>query len=268
MLSPFIIKALIAGCGISVMAGPLGCFVLWQRLAYFGDTIAHAALLGVVIALAFNINLTLGIIAIAIIITVAVFRLEQKKELAADSLLGIFAHGALALGLVIISISENITVDINGLLFGDILAVTVYDIALICAVAAVVASMLVFSWRDLMRLTLHPDIAKVEGVKVETLRLLLMIAIAFTVAVSIKIVGILLITSMLIIPAASVRALAKTPTQMALLSALAGIIAVCGGLYASMQLDTPSGPSIILAGIALFMAGYVLGKLISTDTGT
>jgi zinc transport system permease protein len=256
MLDPFLLKALFAGYGIALMTGPLGCFIAWQRLAYFGDTIAHAALLGVVMALLFQIDIIYGIIFIALALTLIVAKLQQEKHLASDTLLGIASHGALALGLVLLSLSSSISIDVNGLLFGDILAINTKDITLIYGLAVFVIAVLAVSWRSLMRLTLHADIARVEGVPTEKLRLTLMLIIALAVAASIKAVGILLVTSLLIIPAASVRYFSRTPTQMALYAVGAGLIAVTLGLYASLQFDTPSGPSIILAALAIFIGSY------------
>ncbi|MDE3015863.1 MAG: metal ABC transporter permease [Pseudomonadota bacterium] len=256
-IDPFIVNALLAGIGVALVTGPLGCFVAWQRLAYFGDSIAHAALLGVVLALLTHMDLSVGIIAVAVAVTLGVVWLEREKRLASDTLLGMFAHGALALALVLIALSPSITIDVNGLLFGDILAVSRQDITLIFAMAIVTGLLLALSWRDLLRLTVHADIARVEGVKVDRLRLLLMLTIALSVAVSIKIIGILLIVSLLIIPAAAARYFAKTPTQMAILASLAGMLAVCGGLAASLQFDTPSGPSIILAALAAFAVARI-----------
>lgn len=268
MLEPFILKAMIAGFGIALMTGPLGCFIAWQRLAYFGDTIAHAALLGVVLALIAQLDVSTGIIAVSLLLTFVIIRLQKEKRLASDTLLGIASHGALALGLVLLSLSKSVAIDVNGLLFGDILAVSNRDIGLIYALAAAVIVILIKSWGGLMRLTLHADIARVEGVRVERLRAVLMLVIALAVAASIKAVGILLVTSLLIIPAASMRYFSRTPTQMAVLAVLAGMVAVSGGLYASLTFDTPSGPSIILAALAIFVAAYFFGRSKSTSTGT
>ncbi|MFW0776908.1 MAG: metal ABC transporter permease [Rickettsiales bacterium] len=268
MIDPFIIKALIAGAGVALMCGPLGCFIAWQRLAFFGHAIAHAALLGIVLSLLVGTNFDFGIMIVAIAIAIMVFQLEKGRKLASDTLLGVFSHGALALGLVILALSPSVTLDINGLLFGDILAVSNDDITTIFLIAAIVDITLLLNWRNLMRLTIHPDIAQVEGVPVARLRLLLMIGIALTVAVSIKIVGLLLITSMLIIPAASMRYFSGTPTAMALLAIVAGVVSVCGGLYASLLYDTPSGPSIIIAALAIFIAAYLVDKFKSIMTGT
>lgn len=258
MFDPFILKALIAGIGVALMCGPLSCFVAWQRMAYFGDTIAHAALLGVVAALLLEWNLEYGILLVALLLAALIAHLDRRKQLAPDTLLGVFSHGALALGLVLLALSKNIALDINGLLFGDILAVNSADVIRIYVSAAVILSLMAYLWRGLLRVTLSPDIAQVEGVNVQRLRLLLMLVVAAAVAVSIKIVGILLITSLLIIPAASARYFSKTPTQMAFRSALAGVIAVTLGLYGSLQFDTPSGPSIILAALLMFLAAHAL----------
>ena len=261
MVDIFLVKAVIAGIGVATMTGPLGCFIAWQRLAYFGDTIAHAALLGVVLALLSQSDTNFGIIAVAFVVTLGVVFLEREKRLASDTLLGMFAHGALALGLVLISLSHSITIDVGGLLFGDILAVSVYDIMLIYLMAAVTGAILIVGWRDLMRMTLHADIAQVEGVNTARLRLVLMLVIALAVAVSIKIIGMLLITSLLIIPAAAARYFSRTPSQMAMLASLAGVMSVSGGLYASLQFDTPSGPSIILTALLIFVMASVAGKV-------
>ncbi len=257
-MDPFILKALLAGIGVALMCGPLGCFVAWQRMAYFGDTIAHAALLGVVAALLLDWNPEYGIMLVSLLLAVLVARLERQKQLASDTLLGIAAHGALALGLVLLALSKTITLDINGLLFGDILAVSDSDIALIYMVTAAVLFIIATLWKKFLRMTIHADIAEVEGIDVRGLRLVLMLVVAAAVAVSIKIVGILLITSLLIIPAATARTFSTTPTQMACRAAVAGVIAVTLGLYGSLQFDTPSGPSIILAALAIFLLSIIL----------
>ncbi len=256
MIDLFILHALLAGVGIALVAGPLGCFVAWRRLAYFGDAMAHAALLGVVLALLLGQGIALGLAAVAVVVTLAVYRLERHALLATDTLLGVAAHASLALALVVLSQSPSIQLDVNGLLFGDILAVGMHDIALVYAVAMLVGLFLWRNWRGLMRMVVHADIAQVEGVATERLRFWLMLAIALAVALSIQVVGILLVTSLLIIPAAAVRYVAHTPTQMALLSIPCGMASVAGGLFASLRFDTPSGPSIILAALALFLLAF------------
>jgi zinc transport system permease protein len=256
MLEPFFIKAIVAGVGVAVMCGTLGCFVAWQRLAYFGDTIAHAALLGVVLSLMMDGNIQFGIIAVSLGLAAGVAYFERHKQLAADTLLGIAAHGALAISLVLLSFS-NIAVDVGGYLFGDILSVNWNDIILIYVVTAAILFSIKYLWRDLMRVTLHADIAKVEGVNVARTKLFLMLLIALAVAVSIKIVGMLLITALLIIPAAIARYFSATPIEMVKFSTVAGVFAVTLGLGGSLKWDTPSGPSIIVAALIIFVIASV-----------
>jgi zinc transport system permease protein len=256
MLEPFFIKAIVAGIGVAIMCGTLGCFVAWQRLAYFGDTIAHAALLGVVLSLMMDSSMDFGIIAVSLGLAASVAYFERHKQLASDTLLGIAAHGALAISLVLLSFS-SITVDIGGYLFGDILAVNWNDIALIYVVTAAILFAVKHLWRDLMRVTLHADIAKVEGVNVARTKLFLMLLIALAVAVSIKIVGMLLITALLIIPAAIARYFSATPLDMIKFSTIAGVVAVTVGLGGSLTWDTPSGPSIIVAALVVFLVAHI-----------
>jgi zinc transport system permease protein len=253
MLDPFILHALFAGIGVALVTGPLGCFIVWKRLAYFGDTIAHASLLGVVLALVFSMEAHVGLIAVAALVALFIGLVGQGKTLSHDSLLGVIAHGSLALALVILSLSPSITIDVNGLLFGDILAVNDTDMGMIYTLAAIVITWLKLRWKPLLKFVLSSDIAEVEGEDTAKLRLQLMCLIALSIAVSIKVVGILLITSLLIIPASAARYLARVPSTMVILSTLIGMISVGAGLAASLHFDTPTGPSIILAGILIFV---------------
>lgn len=258
MFEPFILNALAAGIGISLMTGSLGCFVAWQRLAYFGDTVAHAAVLGVVLALLMSADIIYGMVGIALLIALIMSAMHSEKTFSNDSLLGIAAHSSLALALVILSLSPSITLDVNGLLFGDILATSGQDIFMIYALAMCVFVMLVFQWNNFIRYVLHADIARVEGLNIVRMRLLMMIMIALVVAISIKLVGILLITSLLILPAATARLLAQNPTQMAIYSTGISIIAVIAGVMASLHYDTPTGPSIILSALGMFVIVRVI----------
>jgi len=260
IIDPFILNAWLAGIGIALMSAPMGCFIAWQRLVYFGDTVAHAALLGVVLALCFSASPVAGIIFMAVIIALLVASLQDDFLLPSDTLLGILAHASLALGLVILSLSPSISLDVNGLLFGDILAVSQHDLWLIFGVALVSITILRCRWKPLMRFVLHADIAQVEGVNTRNMRLLLMMMIALIVAVSIKLVGILLITSLLILPAATARLLAKSPSVMIVASTVISMLAVTLGLFASLHFDTPTGPSIILAALAMLVVFALLRR--------
>lgn len=260
MLEPFIIKALLAGIGTALMCGTLGCFVAWKRLAYYGDTIAHAALLGVAVALMLETGPGIGILLVSILLAIGVTYFSEQKQLAADTILGVAAHGALAIGVVLLSLS-SITVDIGAFLFGDILAVVWSDVIVIYVVVAAILMTIKYFWRDLMRITIHPDIAQVEGVHATRSKLVLMVLIAVAVAISIKIVGMLLITALLIVPAAAARYFSATPTQMVQFSTLAAVVSVLMGIGGAFTFDTPSGPSIVVAALVLFLGAHVTKRV-------
>jgi zinc transport system permease protein len=252
MLDDFLVRAGLAGVGAAIAAGPLGCFVVWRRMAYFGDAIAHAALLGVALSLAFSLSIQAGVLIVALAIALAVGAASGHR-LAMDTLLGVAAHGALAVGLVAISLTSRAGLDLDGYLFGEILSVTRADLALIWGGAAAVLALLVWRWSPMLTATLGEDLALASGVDPRRERMILVLAMAIVVAVSIKVVGALLITAMLIIPAATARPLARGPEAMALIAAGAGVVAALGGLWASWRLDTPTGPTIVAAAAGLFI---------------
>ena len=253
MLDDFFSRALIAGVGVALVAGPLGCYIVWRRLAYFGDTLSHAALLGVALALLFQVNITLSVFSVSVFVSLALVLLQRRITLSADALLGLLAHSALAVGMVALSFMTWVRVDLMGFLFGDILAVTPFDIAVIWGGGFFVLLILVVFWQSLFAATVNLEIAQAEGMKPEQANIIFMMLMAAVIAISMKIVGVLLITSMLIFPAAIARRFASGPEQMALIAAIVGIIAVFGGLYGSLQWDTPAGPSIVVAASSFFI---------------
>ncbi|MBK1735639.1 zinc ABC transporter permease [Halorhodospira abdelmalekii] len=244
--------ALVAGCGLALVAGPLGSFVVWRRMAYFGDTLAHSALLGIALGFLLGIDLNLGILVVCATMAVLLVTLRRRQRLASDTVLGILAHSSLSLGMVAIAFMEGVRVDLMGYLFGDILAVGVSDLYWIYGGGAVVLAVLAAIWRPLLAITLHEELARVEGVRVLPVQLAFMGLMALTIALAMQIVGILLVTSMLIIPAAAARAFAQTPEQMAVIAVLCGWLAVLAGLLASFQWDLPTGPAIVVAATLLF----------------
>lgn len=251
-MDDFIWRALIAGLVVAVVAGPLGSFVVWRRMAYFGDSLSHSALLGIALGILVGINTTLSLLIVCLAIAALVVWMESRQRLSHDTLLGIFAHSSLSLGLVALSLIQGLRIDLMAYLFGDILAVTTTELYWIMAGGIAMLIALLMIWRPLLALTVNEDLAKVEGVRVDLMRLLFMLLMALVVAVSIKLVGVLLITSLLIIPAAVARQFARSPEQMALLAALAGGISVLGGMFVSLQWDTPTGPSIVVVASLLF----------------
>ena len=251
MLDDFLIRAGLAGLGVALATGPLGSFVVWRRMAYFGDATSHAAILGVALALAFDLPVGLGTLAIALLMAVTVATLAARGW-AMDTTLGVLAHSALAFGLVAVSFVPDARTDLSAWLFGDILAVSKSDLAFIWGGAALVVGLILWRWSALLTATLNEDLAAASGLNPDRERLILTLALAVTVAVAIKVVGALLIAAMLIIPAAAARGLTRSPEAMAALAALIGAGAVLGGLQMSLQLDTPAGPSIITVAALIF----------------
>jgi zinc transport system permease protein len=260
-MADFLLRALLAGAGIGLVAGPLGCFIVWRRMAYFGDSLAHNALLGVVLGIILGLDASLGILIGAVALAWLLVALQQQRHFATDTLLGLMSHSGLALGLVALSFFPALRLDLMAYLFGDILAVSAGDLAWILGGGAVVLALTALIWQPLLALTVHEDLARAEGVPVLWLRLAFVTLIAVTIAIGMKIVGILLITAMLIVPAAAARRLARTPEQMAALAALFGVLAALGGLMASFRWDTPSGPSVVVAALGLFLLALPLGAL-------
>lgn len=252
MLEDFFIRAIIAGTGIALVAGPLGCFIVWRRMAYFGDTMAHSALLGVALGFLLQVEPAVGIIAVTCLIAAALVGLQRRATLAADTLLGIFSHAALSLGLVAIGLMAWLRLDLMSYLFGDILAVTWAEIGWIYGGGLGVLAVLALIWRPLLAATVYADLAQAEGVPVFAVQITFMLLIAVIIALAIKLVGVLLITSLLIIPAAAARRFARTPEQMAVTASLIGVAAVVGGLFASLAWDIASGPAIVTTATALF----------------
>jgi zinc transport system permease protein len=253
MLDDFFVRAVLAGIGIASVAAPLGCFVIWRRLAYFGDTLAHSALLGIAFALLLDVHVMIGVFAVSLIGAIALTALQRGDTLPADSLLGILSHSTLALGLVLVALVPTLKIDLMGYLFGDILAVSKADIAVIYVGGAVVLAGLAKIWHPLLAASVAPELAAAEGLAPERARAVFMILVAAVIAIAMKIIGVLLITSLLIIPAAAARQFAQNPERMAVLAAAGGVVAVIGGLSASLQFDTPSGPSIVVAALILFL---------------
>jgi len=244
MFDDFMVRAALAGIGLAFASAPLGCFVVWRRMAYFGDATAHAAILGVALSLAFSMSIFVGTVVVALLMALVVSVLSEKGY-AMDTLLGVLAHSALAFGLVAVSFLSGIRIDLMAYLFGDILAVSRGDLSVIWGGAAFVVSLIGWRWSGLLTSTLNADLAYANGINPKREQLVLTIALAITVAVAIKVVGVLLIAAMLIIPAAAARPMSRTPEGMAIAAGLIGMLSTIIGLQAAYVLDTPAGPSIV-----------------------
>ena len=253
MLDDFIVRAIIAGIGIALVTGPLGCFVVWRRLSFFGDTLAHSALLGVLISITLDINVSLTIFVVASLVAILLLRLERTTNLAGDSLLGLISHSSLAIGLVILGFLSFIRFDVMGVLFGDILSVNSNDLLVIWIGGALILVVLSYIWKPLFASTVNYELAEAEGMKPERVKAIFTILLAALIAISIKMIGVLLITGLLIIPTAMARNLSDNPRQMVILSIIGGLLSVLIGLYASFEINTSSGPSIVVVALILFI---------------
>lgn len=262
-MDEFFVRALLCGLGVALVVGPLGTLVVWRRMAYFGDTLAHSALLGVALGFLLEVNLNLSIILVCVTLALLLVAFQRQAKLASDTLLGILSHASLSLGLVVLALIKGIRVDLLSYLFGDILTVTWTDLYWILGGGILVLVLLKIIWRALLALTVHEELALVEGIPVTAVKLIFMVIIALVIAVAMKVVGIILITSLLIIPAATARRFARSPEQMALFAALIGVVAETGGLFASLQWDLPAGPAVVVAAAILFVSAPVWGRMLS-----
>lgn len=260
MIDSFFLRAILAGLGVAAAAAPLGCFVVWRRMAYFGDATAHAAILGIALAFALDVPIFAGALVMALVMALAVTKMSARGY-AADTTLGVMAHSSLAFGLVGMSMIDGVRIDLMAFLIGDILAVGTIDLVVIWSGACLVIALMYWRWSALLTATLSEDLATASGVNPQREQLILTLALAVVVAVAIKVVGVLLIAAMLVIPAAAARPLASTPERMAFIATGIGALAALGGLWAAWVLDTPAGPSIVCAAAFLFAVSAVFSSV-------
>jgi len=253
MMEDFFLRALAGGIGVALLAGPFGCFLVWRRMAYFGAALSHSALLGVGLGLALGLAPGIGVLVVCVGLAAGLLLLERMRWLAMDTLLGILAHGTLAAGLLVVGLFEELRLDLMGYLFGDVLALGSDDLWLIAGLCGSGLAVLAIIWRPLLAATVDADLAEVEGVSVNRVRGIYVLMLAAVIAVGMKVVGILLVVSLLIIPAATARRISTTPEQMALLAAMIGTVAVIGGLFGSLQWDLPAGPAVVSTATLLFL---------------
>ena len=261
MIEPFLVRALLAGLGLAVIAAPLGCFVVWRRMAYYGEAVAQAGLIGIAVGLALSYDLTASVLVVTLAVSGLLALLSRQQLVPFDSLLGLLAHAALAVGVIAASLVRGPQLDFMVFLFGDIFAITPGDLRWVYIGGALALAALMALWRPLLALSVHEDLAAAEGVATERVKLVFVLVLALVVAIAIKIVGVLLTIAFLIMPAAAARPLAETPEQMALIAAIVGMLAVAIGLFLSVSFDTPGGPSIVLM-LAVFFAASIFPALL------
>lgn len=257
-MEDFFLRAIVGGLGFAIAAGPVGCFVVWRRMAYLGEAIAHAILLGIALGFLLEMEPVITVLVICFLFAYLLARIEQDMMVSTDALLGSISHLALALGLVALAFMEQIRIDLISFLLGDILAIDSFELVTIYSVAVIVCVLVKWQWRNLLSITVNQDLAAVEGVPVEKTRLLLIMVLATVIAIGMTIVGMLLVIAMVIIPATAARCLARTPGQMVILATMIGCLAVVSGLYGSLTWDIPAGPSIIVvAGMIFFLTNLI-----------
>jgi len=260
-MDEFIVRALIAGSLVAAVAGLLGVFVVWRRMAFFGDTLSHSALLGVALGMLLNIGFMVGVVVSTLLVGLILYSFQKQKRVSNDALLGILAHSGLSMGLIALSFVET-QINIEEWLFGDVLSVTWQDVLTIAAVMALVVSIMWWLWSPLLAMTVHDELAKVEGVNTNSVNLCFVLVVALLVATAMQVVGALLITALLIIPATAARNFAKTPEQMALIAAVIGVLSVVCGVGASNWYDVPAGPSIVMASTVFFFSSHLGRRLL------
>jgi zinc transport system permease protein len=261
---PFILRGILAGLAVAMISGLVGCFVVWRRMSYYGESIAHSSLLGVGLGILMGVGINLGIVFTCLLFGILFLWLQQSKLLSSDTLLGVLAHLALSIGIIVISMNR-IKIDVHAFLFGDILAVTQNDLWGMYLAVLFVVIIICLNWSSLLLVTIDEDLAKAEGVNPLFINLLLTSILTIVVAVSIQIIGLLLITAMLIIPAATSRRLVNSPEKMAIVATLLGIISVILGIYLSVEIDAPSGPSIVVVSAVLFFISHFFGMFVKKE---
>lgn len=253
MFLDFMTRAVIAGMGIALVAGPLGSIIVWRRMANFGDALAHSTLLGLCFALLLHINIYIGLISVCILTASALALFSRQRHLANDTILCILAYTMLAIGLILATVLKGIRIDLLGYLYGDILSVNHTDLIWIYGVDAIVFLSFLKIWHPILSMTVHEDLAKIEGVPVVSMQWILVVIMAIVFSVMMKLVGVLLMTALLIIPASSARQIAKTPESMAVIASIVGMISVLGGIQISYIWDWPAGPAIVVVAMVLFV---------------
>lgn len=255
-----LLPSLLAGLCLSCLTGPLGTFVVWRRMSYFGDTLSHAALLGVAFGFLLNINLFYAIILVTLFLAIGLIWLESQKQLPVDTLLGILAHSALSLGLVVISLMSNLRIDLMAYLFGDLLSITMFDVYQITVCVMIIGSLLIWRWNHFLFITVSEELAFSHGINVPLTKFMLTILLALTIGIAMKFVGALIITALLIIPAATAKYYAKNPESMAIIAILIGMLSIFGGILFSLIYDTPTSPSVVLSSTCLFFISLFISK--------
>ena len=249
---PLFYRALAAGLLVAILAGGLGVTVVLRRMAFFSDAIAHASLTGIALGLLWNIDPVWAAIGFSIVIGLGIAALSRSQVLALDTIIGVFYAAAVALGVIIISSLSGPRVDLFGFLFGDILGVTNQDLVIAAVLALAVLVIFWFLFNAVVQIAVSKDLAKVHGVKVDAQEFIFLALLALTVAVGIKLVGVILIGPLLLMPAAAAKNISRSLVGMLGWSMLLAIVGTVVGLFGSVWLNAPTGPTIVVTLALLF----------------
>lgn len=261
VMSSFLINAFILGGLFSLIAGPLGAIIIWRRLAFFGDTLSHGALLGLSLSLIFNFHPIIGIFLIAVILAIFLGYSSNSPGLAPETRLAILSPGLLSLGMICFSFFKGIRFNLEGYLFGDILAVNYQDLGVLLVGEIIVLGFLLKQWRALINICISEDLATVEGYNVPRVRILFLLVLALFIALTVKIMGVLLMTALLILPAVLARNFSKTPEMMAILASGASLIMIVIGLFVSDTYDIAAAPAIVITGMSIIISLELFKRL-------
>jgi len=258
----FMLRAFLVALCLAPLCALLGVFVTARRMSFFSDTISHAALAGVALGFWLGLaNPTLPLVAVSLLVAAAIFWLRENTELLTDTIMALLLAGSVAVGITILSLLKSRPSDIQGYLFGDILAIGWTDVWLAAGLFGVIGTLIFVRLNELSLITAQEEIAHVCGVPVRRLNYLFVIVLTFTVAITIRLLGIVLVTSLLVIPPAAARSLSRNLRQQILFSLAFGLAGGMGGIVLSYQLDVPAGPAIVLTSIALFLMSLGANRL-------
>ena len=259
----FMQRALLAALFLCPLCALLGVFVTARRMAFFGETIAHGALAGVAIGIGLGLaSTTPTVIFFSFLMAITLLWLKEKTELMTDSIMALLLSSSISIGVIAMGLMRgNYQGEVHRILFGDILAVGTQDVILAGAMFFGIGGWVFYQLSPLTLITVQEDLAHTSSVRVRRMNYLFILALTLTVAMSVRLVGILLVTPMLVIPAAAARNISRNLRQQILASLLTAVIAGLFGITLSYELDVPCGPTIVLTCTSLFALTLVLGKL-------
>jgi zinc transport system permease protein len=261
LLDDFMLRALLAGLIMVLIAAPMGCLMVWQRLAFLSDTLGHAAVLGVGLGLLLQLQPIFGVLAVALVIVFSLSRVSSFNSALSETTLAIISHTGLAGGIILVGLLPGPSINLEAILFGDLLATTRGDLLNLLLTTTLLVVLLLRHWRAFVAVSVSREIAQAEGIEVRRVQFLMYVMIALLVAVMMKVMGVLLIAAMLVIPTSSARLFSRSPEQMVVISGLYGLAALAGGMTGSFHFDWQTGPAIVVSATLLLLLTLALTRV-------